>query len=115
MKKTLLAFLLSIIISKAENLLLTWEFPVSEVSTDLTYRVYAAPKVGSSYTNIAIISAQTTNDSNYFKFTWPREQLYIIMSASNKWGESFFSEMDYMPSPIASVTNNKVRLGIAPR
>lgn len=85
---------------------LLWTYPESEISTDLVFRVYyqtggltLTPLTNWPMLTQTVAQIGVTNYS--LKLNWPDPvQATFAMTASNKLGESFFSETDYLPGLV---------------
>ena len=93
----------------------SWDYPVQDLSTDLVFRVYyqtggmfLTPLTNWPLSTQVVAQLDVTNYS--VKLPWPDPvQATFSLTASNKNGESFFSDTDYMPGAVR--TNQPFRIG----
>lgn len=90
------------------NVTLTCDYPANQLSTNLTFKVY-------SHTNLAVAATSwplvATFKGTNTTVTLPIDatQRYYVMTASNWWGESSFSNVAATEPPPLDVIN--LRLG----
>jgi len=75
---------------------LTWDYPTNELSADLSFRVYSTTNISLALTNWpCLTNFPGTQTSGIIQIT-PGQQ-YFVMTASNFWGESSFSNVTNTP------------------
>lgn len=77
------------------TLLLAWNYPTNELSTNTSFHVYS--KTNIVQTNWTLLSTVTATGT-LAKVQVPKSEIYFKVSASNVWGESF-SEVLPLPAP----------------
>lgn len=93
-----------------------WNYPAEEISTDLVFRVYyqtggMALVPATNWPLLTQFVAQVGVTDYSQKFLWPDPvQATFAMTASNKTGESFFSDTDYLPGLVR--TNQPFRVTV---
>lgn len=115
MKKplTLLALLCCVCLFAApgqlrDSITLEWEYPPEELTTNLTFYVYASTNLSTPLTNwpkVATVSG--TNLSVVIPMT--AQARYFVMTSSNLWGEANFSAVASAPPAPRSDVKLKLR------
>lgn len=92
------------------NVTLAWDpYPTNQISPDLVLKVYSSTNATAPLSTWPLLT--TVNPTNS-TVTLPTDaqQRFFVMTASNWWGESFFSNVTNTP-PTLRLTNN-LRLGL---
>ena len=107
--KYILTLLLSICSLSAATLpsgsvTLAWDYPTNELSTNLTFIVYSTTNIITPLTNWARLT-NVIGTNLQSTVTIQPGQRYFVVTASNFWMESEFSNVVYTP-PLPAVGSN---------
>lgn len=89
---------------------LKWDqYPTNQISPDLVFKIYSHTNIAVPFTNWPVV--KTVAGTN-LSTTFPMQPAarYFVLTASNFWGESSFSNVASTPAPPRS----DVPLGIEP-
>jgi hypothetical protein len=90
------------------RLTLEWDYPEQERSTNLTFYVYSTTNVFAPMTNWAVLT-NVVGTNLSVRLQIDPGQRFFVMTASNFWGESDFSEVASTPPLPRSNANLKLR------
>ncbi len=87
------------------NVTLAWDYPVTELSTNLVFKIYSATNVIQPVVLLTNVSGTNT------QVTLPldAQQRYFVVTASNYWGESSFSNVAETPPPPRDQNNLRLK------
>ena len=88
----------------AGNVTLSWDYPAAELSTNLTFKVYGSSDITVPMTSWTVLTNMVgTNTSVSLKIT--PGAFFFVMTSSNRWGESPFSNVASTP-PLPRASTN---------
>jgi hypothetical protein len=107
--RTLLVFFFSVITIHAATLpsgsvTLAWDYPTNELSPNLTFNLYSTTNVTASVTSWPLLT-NIVGTNLQASITVQPGQRFFVMTASNFWMESEFSNVVYVP-PLPAVGSN---------
>lgn len=78
------------------NAVLVWSYPTNELSTNLTFIIYSSTNLSTPLTNWPVLKVVAgTNLQTSFPIS--QQQRWFVMTSSNWWGASDFSEVAATP------------------
>lgn len=80
------------------NVMLVWNYPADQLSTNLTFKVYQSPDLAAPMTNWAVLTNVAGTNTSVVVALNP-QVMFFAVTASNLWGESPFSEAAGTPPP----------------
>lgn len=90
------------------NVPLEWDYPTNELSTNLLFKIYSSTNLSSPVTNWSLYSTVVGTNTRAI-VPLDAQQRFFVLTASNYWGESSFSNVTNVPPPPRHT--NSVRLG----
>lgn len=93
-----LLFAVTVIGQLRTNVVLEFDYPATELSTNLTFKVYSTTNITQPVTNWPVLlTVVGTNASITIPMT--AQQRFFVITASNYWGEGNFSAVAQTPPP----------------
>jgi hypothetical protein len=85
------------------NVTLVWNYPEAELSTNLVFKLYSSPNPATPLASWALL---VTVPGTNTQATVPMQptNMFFVLTASNYWGESDFSNVASTPVPPRSGT-----------
>jgi hypothetical protein len=83
---------------------LGWNYPTNQLSPDLVFKLYTSTNLTTPLTNWTWIGTTAGANTSMLAVIQPGAQFFVL-TASNFWGESDFSNVASTP-PLPAATNN---------
>lgn len=74
------------------EVVLEWDYPAQEVTTNLSFQVYGSTNINTPMTNWAVL-ASVPGTNKQARFVISPGRYFFVMTASNEWGKSDFSDV----------------------
>ncbi len=94
------------LIQSPRTVILEWDYPTNALSTNLTFVLRATNNPGVPLTNWPVITNISGTNLTWKLLVIPGQQFYVI-TASNIWGESDFSNVA-LTQPVATPPSNLI-------
>ena len=112
MKRLLLAVSLALVAAAfadvRKSVTFHWEYPAEELTNVLAFKLYSSTDISVPLTNWTVLTNIVGTVTNITIPIQPGKR-FFVMTASNWWGESEFSNVADVPAPPCADLNLKIK------